>query len=187
MEEVKRLQIRHASARRRSVRGRVPLRLQGQGHRVRRGPRVRAGRRRPRSIDWNVTARAGKPFIKRFIEERQLTVVLPSTSASGLFGSTVKLLARKHDVVALAVRDPRERELPDCGLIEVQDAETGQRRLVDTGSRRVRRRYGALMAEDEARLESTFRRIGVDFALIRAGEPYGQTLVDLFRRREGWR
>lgn len=68
-------------------------------------------------------------------------------------------LARQHDVVPVCVTDPRERELPDVGLIETADPETGARRLLDTSSRRVRRAYAEvgekLDAERDALLQST--------------------------------
>src|SRR5947209_224911 len=195
-----------------------------------------------RTIDWNVTARMGHPFVKRFIEERELTVLLAiDVSGSHRFGSGVqqkrevaaelaavlafsavsnndrvgllqfthkverfvpprkgtrhvlrlirdvlffqpkrrgtslregldylnrvlhrrsivflmsdfldrgfegafKRTGRRHDLIAVHVGDPREDELPNVGLLEVEDAETGKRRLLDTGSRAVRAAYAA--------------------------------------------
>lgn len=75
-----------------------------------------------RSIDWNVTARAGKPFIKRFVEERQLTVVLAvDTSASGLFGSTGRSKSRALTEAAAAITLAAERNGDRTGLVLFSD------------------------------------------------------------------
>lgn len=97
MEEVRRLQIR--------TRRRVDDLFAGEYHSAFLGKGIEFAEVREyapgddvRSIDWNVTARAGKPFIKRFIEERQLTVMLMiDASASGLFGTIAKT---KHRLIA---------------------------------------------------------------------------------------
>ncbi len=72
----------------------------------------------------------------------------------------LRLLAARHDVLAVEVGDPREHELPDVGLLTVVDPETGARREVWTGSRRLRERYAAAAAERRAALASVLRRCG---------------------------
>jgi len=236
-----------------------------------------------RSIDWNVTARMGEPYVKRFREERELTVIfLVDLSASGAFGSTAKLknevsaelcallafaaiknndkvglivftdcielfippakgtshvlrlirellnfrprqtrtniaegldylgrvvskravvflvsdflgeafekpmrvLSKRHDLIAVSVTDPREIRLPNVGLIELEDAETGETLVIDTGSATVRKRYEGLGAERGARLRELFRAMGVDQVEVLTHEDYVRTLVRFFRTRE---
>jgi len=235
-----------------------------------------------RSIDWNVTARMGRPFIKRYREERELTVLLMvDASASGLFGSrtrlkseviaevasvlafsairnqdkvgcliftdrvemyippekghrhvlriirellyfkpagsgtdlaaaletvgrllkrravvflvsdfiaadfetALRLAARRHDLVALNIRDPLEAALPDVGLLQVEDAETGERVWIDTGDRWVRRHFSEEAAKGAARLSQLCARHGVDEIRLDASEDYAGPLVQFFRRR----
>ena len=239
-----------------------------------------------RTIDWNVTARTGHPYVKRYVEEREITVFfLVDLSASGAFGSREKLkneiaaefcallafsaiknndkvgliiftdtielfippakgtshvlrlvrellyfdqgqkrqragtdiasalnylgrvlhkrgvvflvsdfidhdfekpfgvLARRHDLIAVTVSDPREYALPDIGLLEIQDVETGAAVLVDTGSREVRNRYEHLAREKEEELRSLFRSIGVDHIQLFTDRDYIIDLVKFFRKR----
>jgi uncharacterized protein (DUF58 family) len=244
-----------------------------------------------RAIDWNVTARAGRPFIKRFVEERELTVMLAvDLSASGTFSSNtagdarlknriaieaaavlalsasinhdrvglclftdevelflrpgkgrshslrmlrellsfeprgrgtdiagaalhlghvlkrrgtvflisdflcqagveplerpLRLLARKHEVVALQIADPRERTLPNVGLVEVVDPETGSRRLIDSSSRRVREAYANAAAERDARLTAVLGRSKVDRVELSTVRPFARDLERYFRMKE---
>ncbi|MGP1347209.1 MAG: DUF58 domain-containing protein [Phycisphaerales bacterium] len=250
-----------------------------------------------RSIDWNVTARTGTPHIKRFVEERELTIVLATDlSASGHFGSidrsrnelaaeiasvlaiaavksndkvglltftdriesfvppakgrrhawrvvrdildaeptshatdahaalehlarvlrrravifllsdflfpgvglepphppaspflnTLTRLATRHDLIALALTDPRELELPhrSAGLIPLIDAETGRTTLLDTASPRIRRNYEQHAARHRAALARQFRAAGADLVHIRTDQPYVHALIELFRARE---
>ncbi len=235
-----------------------------------------------RSIDWNVTARMGRPFIKRYREERELTVLLMvDASASGLFGSharlkseviaevasvlafsairnqdkvgcliftdrvemyippekghrhvlriirellyfkpagsgtdlaaaletvgrllkrravvflvsdfmaenfetALRLTARRHDLVALNIRDPLEAALPDVGLLQVEDAETGERVWIDTSDRWVRRHFNEEAAKGATRLSQLCARHGVDEIRLDASEDYAAPLVQFFRRR----
>lgn len=238
-----------------------------------------------RAIDWNVTARQGHPFVKKFTEERELTVLLAvDASASGDFGtqsemkgeimatlsallafsaiqnndrvglliftSTVerfippqkgrkhvlrvirellyhkprergtdvagaiahasrllrhravvflvsdfaapdfekplRLLQRRHDAVAVKVADPRERELPDAGFLELEDPETGEVAVVDTGSRAFRAAYAARKRDEARALEAMFRRTGTDAVDILIGRDYDETvrpLIHYFRKR----
>ena len=236
-----------------------------------------------RTIDWNVTARANKPFVKRFTEERELTVLLMvDLSASGDFGTQAKnkrqlaveaaavlgfaaarkgdrvgiviftdrvelyippkkgprhtlrlirellafeplhtgtdlraaaehvarvakrkavvffvsdfvvenpadalsMIAQRHDVIAVRVNDPRDRELVGAGLLEIRDAETGARAVIDSSSRRVREAYRDAMEHREQRLDATLRRAGVDDVSLSTDRPYVHDLVELFHRRE---
>lgn len=236
-----------------------------------------------RSIDWNVTARMGHPYVKRYREERELTVMfVVDLSASGAFGSTGKLknevaaelcallafsaiknndkvglivftdqvelfippakgtshvlrlirdllnfeprqartdiagaldylghvvvrrcvafvvsdflgegfappmnvLSRRHDLIAVSITDPREIRLPSVGLIELEDAETGEVVLIDTSSAAVRKRYEGLGARQRGELQDTFRGMGVDQIDVVTDRDYVRTLVSFFRRRE---
>ncbi|MGH9751066.1 MAG: DUF58 domain-containing protein [Candidatus Polarisedimenticolia bacterium] len=235
-----------------------------------------------RSIDWNVTSRMGHPYVKKYVEERELTVILlVDFSGSGQFGTRrhfkreieaeicailafsaiknndrvgllaftdriekflvpkkgkdhvlrvvrevlyfkprgratdlagalqhlartvtkrsvvfvvsdflapdyerpLRIAARKHDLIALTVTDPREEELPPVGLLELEDAETGERFPVDARSRRTRERFRAWAAERRAAREALFRRIGVDALEVFTDRPYDAPLVRFFRRR----
>jgi uncharacterized protein (DUF58 family) len=244
-----------------------------------------------RTIDWNVTARAGKTFVKKFTEERELTIfLLVDISASGNFGSaalskrdlaaelasvlafsairnsdkvglllysdrverylppkkgrrhvlrvvrdilyhtaegkgtdTVKALDvinhvlhrraivflisdfespgdpaaaraglcramrqtnRRHDLVAVHVEDPRERELPDVGILALEDAETGEIIELDTASAAVRKRFKEESAERGRRLVSDFRSEGVDTLQLQTDAPYIPALQRFFKTRE---
>jgi uncharacterized protein (DUF58 family) len=236
-----------------------------------------------RTIDWNVTARAGEPYVKQFVEERELTVMLlVDLSGSGQFGSTAKLkneiaaelcavlsfvamknndkvgaivftdkiekfippkkgtmhalriireflyfkpepcetnmadaldylgrvttkrsvvflvsdflcggyekalrvMARRHDVIALRIVDPREIELPSLGFMELEDAETGETVLVDTWSSSLRKTYRKNAAEFADRLDETLRSMGVDRIDIRTDESYVRPIELFFRMRE---
>jgi uncharacterized protein (DUF58 family) len=239
-----------------------------------------------RTIDWNVTARTGHPYVKRYVEEREITVFfLVDLSASGSFGSREKLkneiaaefcallafsaiknndkvglivftdtielfippakgtshvlrlirellyfgpdkkragagtniglaldylgrvlhkrgvvflvsdfldqdfektlgvLARRHDLIAVTVSDPRESALPDVGLLEIQDAETGVQVLVDTGDKKVRSRYEELSREKNDTLGSLFKATGVDHLELYTDRDYVLNLVKFFRKR----
>jgi len=236
-----------------------------------------------RTIDWNVTARAGGPFVKRFAEERELTLMLlVDVSGSGMFGSgdrsktelaaevsavlafaairnndrvgailftdrieryvpprrgrrhvlavvrdllwhrpqsrgtdlagaltflsrvavkhaivflisdfratgferALRLAHRKHDVIAIHVRDPREETLPPVGLLSLEDAETGERRLVDTGSERVRKAWTEREIDRRRKLARLFRTSGIDSIELLTTQPYDRPLLGFFRARE---
>ena len=236
-----------------------------------------------RTIDWNVTARTGTPFVKRFVEERELTVMfVVDLSASGEFGSVSKLknevaaefcsllafsavknndkvglivftdqiemyippkkgtqhvlrvirellnfkprqastdiegaldflgkvtkkrsvvflvsdfqaegfekpmrvIGKRHDLVAVTVVDPREVRLPDVGLVELEDAETGDIILVDTGSAAIRKRYERLGREQSDRFRELFSSMGVDQIEVMTDRDYVPNLVRFFRTRE---
>src|SRR5258708_1059707 len=244
-----------------------------------------------RTIDWNVTARAGRPFVKKFTEERELTILLlVDISASGNFGSaklskrdlaaqltsvlafsairnsdkvglllytdrverylppkkgrrhvlrvvrdilyhtpegrgtdSVKALDvanhvlhrraivflisdfqspgdpartraalrramrqtnRRHDLIAVQVADPREKELPNVGVLALEDAETGEIIELDTGNAAVRRRYKELAIEHARRLVDDLRAEGVDTLELKTDSPYMPALQRFFKTRE---
>jgi len=92
-------------------------------------------------------------------------------------------LARRHDVVAVRVHDPLERELPDLGMITVQDPETGEQLFVDTHDRGFRRRFAEEAAKREAGLRKSFAIAGVDLLELSTEE----ALLDAVVRFAGLR
>jgi len=236
-----------------------------------------------RTIDWNVTARMGHPFVKKFIEERELTVMLLlDMSKSSYFGTAEKLKSqlaaelcsvlalsanrnndkvgliaftdkiekfvpprkglrhilrvvrealyykptsggtdlsgaieylnrvtrrktvtfiisdfydrnfekalsvsnKRHDVVAITITDPREMDLPDIGIAEFDDPETGKSFFLDTSDRSSRKKYKENSLRKLNERKKIFQAANVDTVDIRTDIPYSKSLYRFFRSRE---
>ena len=99
------------------------------------------------------------------------------------FERLLRATARHHDMVCVPVSDPAERELPDVGLVELEDPETGELVLVDTSSAAVRKRFAATASEENEELKRFFLKTGIDTLTIATDRPYIDGVRELFRRR----
>lgn len=246
-----------------------------------------------RTIDWNVTARVGKPYVKKFIEERELTVMLlvdasmscrfasvnelksklaaeiaavlafsairnndkvgiiiftdkiekfvpprkgiqnvlrvirevlyfkpenrstdianvleylskvttrktvcflisdffesdadaPGEGHDPKFKKAMAIAGKRHDLIAVTLNDPAEVDLPDCGLLGLEDAETGEGVVVDTSDKQVRRRYHQRAVNRVEARNRIFHSIGVDHIDISTDSPYSNEIVKFFLSR----
>ncbi len=99
------------------------------------------------------------------------------------YEDALKVAVNRHDISVLKVYDPRERDIPDVGLVHVKDSESGEEAWVDTGSRKVRDSYARwfrIVAENENRLFNKFRTDNIDIA---TGEDYVSRLMLFFSRK----
>ena len=122
------------------------------------------------------------------VQKRRAVVFLVSDFIGR--GGCDKLLeatARHHDMVCVPVTDPAESELPDVGLVELEDSDTGELVLVDTSSRRVRREFAERAAAERDELKRFFMRAGIDVLPIDTSRPYIDEVRALFKRRAGKR
>ena len=121
-------------------------------------------------------------YLARVIRKKA-TVFLVSDFIEANFKKSLSLLNKRHDVIAVSVRDPAEIALPNIGLIEFTDAETGELILVDTRNRKFRKQYSGSTSRQSDELKSTFRSINVDSINISTDKPYIQDLVRFFHMR----
>jgi len=126
---------------------------------------------------------AALTFLNKVARRRAVSFLISDFIARD-YETALRITSKKHDVIALCITDPRELELPKTGIVELQDAESGQSMLVDTADAATRREY-QLLAEKtlRARLE-TFRSMAVDYIDIRTNRPYLDPLMKFFRMRE---
>ena len=96
---------------------------------------------------------------------------------------SLKIASGKHDIVGIRVYDQLDAELPDVGLMEVVDAESGRREWVDTSSRAVREHYAATWRNDHERINRILDRARVDHADVATDQDYVKELIKLFSRR----
>ncbi len=122
-------------------------------------------------------------YFNNTIKKRSIAFIISDFRDEG-FDSALRIAARKHDTVAIRILDPREEELPDAGLVRLQDSETGRWLWVDTGSRRVRERYTAWNRRKTGELNEMFSRSGVDAVTLETDRNYVQPLINLFKKRE---
>jgi uncharacterized protein (DUF58 family) len=97
---------------------------------------------------------------------------------------SLRLISRRHDVIAVNVLDSAELELPDAGLLIVSDPESGLEYAIDTGDVELRDRFAQSVSEERAAVQRIFRRLGVDEIRVRTDEPFVAPLLAFFRRRE---
>ena len=95
----------------------------------------------------------------------------------------LKIATSRHDIIALKVSDPREREMPDVGIVELQDAETARKVWVDTASQAVREHYAEKWAEREAKTRELLLHNRIDIADISTDSDYVAELIKLFKKR----
>ncbi|NOZ56067.1 MAG: DUF58 domain-containing protein [Calditrichaeota bacterium] len=99
------------------------------------------------------------------------------------FRKALKIANRRHDLVAFSLTDPREVDLPNVGLVELEDLETGETVLVDTTDELFRREFGEVASQAVEERNRMFRTLGVDHVALRTDQSYVQPLVRFFRMR----
>jgi hypothetical protein len=96
---------------------------------------------------------------------------------------TLKITSGRHDVTGIRVYDEREEEIPNLGMVAMQDEETGKRIMVDTSSRAVRRNYSKYYRERVDYFSESFRRSGAGSLSTRVDESYVKKLLGYFKAR----
>ncbi len=122
-------------------------------------------------------------FLGRITRRRAVVFLVSDFLASG-YEKRLRIAARRHDLIAVPVTDPREQTLPPVGLVELEDAETGETVTIDTSSAAIRRRYESLAREREANLRSMLRSMSIDQIPVTTGADYVRNLITFFRARE---
>jgi uncharacterized protein (DUF58 family) len=122
-------------------------------------------------------------YLGKVTAKRAVVFIVSDFQAEG-FERPIRVLSRRHDVIAVSVVDPREVRLPDVGLVELEDAETGETVLVDTSSLAVRKAYERLGRERADRYRELFASMGVDQIEVMTDRDYVPGLVRFFRSRE---
>jgi uncharacterized protein (DUF58 family) len=124
------------------------------------------------------------------ILSRRSSVIILSDFASPSFSLPLRILRRRHEVLAIRITDPREQDLPDVGLIELEDSETGEQILVDTSDPAFRQRYRDLVAGAEDEMHTEFARNRIREVALLTDEPYDIPLKRFFagvaQRRSGY-
>ena len=112
-----------------------------------------------------------------------LSDLLNSKGDDEALSDALKIATSRHDIIALKVSDPREREMPDVGVVELQDAETARKVWVDTSSRAVRDHYAEKWAEREEKTRELLLHNRIDIADISTDSDYVAELIKLFKKR----
>ena len=99
------------------------------------------------------------------------------------YEDALKIACNRHDISAINIYDPRERAIPDIGLVHVADAETGEQAWVDTSSKKVRAAYSKWSTEANAVTKQLLNRYRIDTVSISTGEDYVKGLITFFSKR----
>jgi uncharacterized protein (DUF58 family) len=121
-------------------------------------------------------------YIYRMTKKRSIIFIVSDFLDSG-YEDSLKLLSKKHDVIALRVIDPTELALPNIGLIHLKDPETGKYITVNTSNKNIREKFDEQASEYEAELSEKFKKMNIDLVTLKTNEPYAPTLMKFFKLR----
>lgn len=122
-------------------------------------------------------------FLTNVLKKKCTTFMVSDFIDTKNYYNALTIANRKHDIVALQVYDKLETELPNVGLMKIQDFETGEEQWIDTSSRKVRGQYGQWWKDRQATMKSTFNRSRVDSVSVSTDEDYVKALLALFKMR----
>ena len=122
-------------------------------------------------------------FLNKVIK-RKAVVFLVSDFIDTDYEHDLALTQSRHDMIPVRISDPREATLPDVGLIELEDAETGERIVIDTHRRRVRDAFAEGGRDEHEQFSGLLKRMGVDALELSTDRDYMRDLLGFFRRRE---
>jgi uncharacterized protein (DUF58 family) len=118
------------------------------------------------------------------ITRRKTSAFLISDFISPDYEKALRITAKKHDLIAVNITDPREMELPNSGMVQVRDAETGANMLIDTSSAAVRNGYRQLAEKNRQERQALFRSSGIDCIEVFTDRPFIDPIMKFFRMRE---
>ena len=121
------------------------------------------------------------------IKRRSLVFVISDFISAPGWEAPLILLNQRHDVLAIRLWDPREVEMPDIGIVVMQDAETGEQLHVDTHDRKFRQRFFDAAQLRESGLKQSFKRAGVDMLSLSTEEDMVRAIVRFAKQRQGRR
>jgi len=121
-------------------------------------------------------------YFTNMVKKRSIAFIVSDFIDEG-FEDALKVANKKHDIVALKVEDEIEKELPNVGLIQLKDNETGQTKWINTSSKKARTKYKANALRRNGELKETFRKAGIDYTTIATNRPYIIPLMNLFKQR----
>jgi len=125
---------------------------------------------------------AALDYLGRVMVRRGIVFLVSDFQASG-YERPLRVMARRHDCIGVSVSDPREHQLPAAGLIELEDAESGERIVIDTASSSFRQHFMDLANQQRAELASRLGAAQVDHIALSTGREYTTDLISFFRQR----
>ena len=121
--------------------------------------------------------------VSKTIKRKSIVFVISDFIDTNEYVKPLKVLRKHHDVVALRIVDPREREIPDVGMIELEDDETGEQILVDTSDEEFRNSYSRLIAENDTRFLTSMMKNKIDTISLSTDQNYSTSLKRFFKKR----
>lgn len=134
----------------------------------------------PKQSGTNIETALG--FVDRVLKPHSVVFLISDFKDTG-YEKQLRLSSKRHSLTAITLQDRREVELPDVGLIELEDAESGERVTIDTRSEAARHLYRELNQRADAERRQIFRANQVDSIHIRTDEPYVKPIIQFFRQR----
>jgi len=121
-------------------------------------------------------------YLGRVIKRRAIVFLLSDFLCS-TFEKSLRIASRKHDFIAIKIEDPRELELSDVGLLELEDSENGEKIMIDTKDPEVRKSFSDYVSRENTNLKRMFRAIDLDNVTILTDSSYVDPLISFFRMR----
>lgn len=131
---------------------------------------------------WGTDLGQALDHLRHVLNRRAVVFVISDFIGHG-YEKSLSVVAQKHDLISITVEDPLEASLPEAGLIEVVDGETGRPMIVDTSSRAVREAFARTAVERAEARKELFRRHEIDQIELSTDRPYESELVRFFKRR----
>ncbi|MCB5249963.1 MAG: DUF58 domain-containing protein [Candidatus Cloacimonadales bacterium] len=121
-------------------------------------------------------------FVWKISKKRSIIFIISDFYDEG-YEHSLRILSRKHDVVAFRIVDPSEITIPDAGIMHMQDPETGKKITVNTSSKRFRENFHSYMNQQSLDLEKNFKKMKIDLLTIKTNEDYIPNLIKFFKNR----
>ncbi len=122
-------------------------------------------------------------FMTKVLKRRSTVFMLSDFYNKISFQKQLQIAGQKHDMMAIQIYDPLAKELPDVGLLKVEDAETGREMIIDTSSRKLRMRHAQMWQERQQQLKNDFAKSNVDWTSIATNGDYVKAMMQLFKMR----
>ncbi len=117
------------------------------------------------------------------VQKKRSVVFLLSDFLDPEFQNGIRQVSRRHDLISIHLSDPWEMKLPNAGLLQLHDAETGKIAVINSGSSRIRKRFQSQNRSRHAELKRFFKTSGLDYLPISTDTSYIEPLIKFFRQR----